>query len=402
LLEVKTNSDYIKKDNLKKIHPTGVLVLEDGSFFKGYGFGFEGITTGEVCFNTSITGYQEIITDPSYAGQIINFTFPHIGNVGTNKDDNESEKIWVRGLIFNTDITTPSNYRSIKHLDSWLKKNKIVGITGLDTRSLTNFIRDKGAPKGTISYSKKGKFNINKLKNLSNKWNGLKNLDLAEKVTTKKNYKWAGFKTWKKERRFLKNKTKSFKIVAIDYGIKKNILRYFSDFKCEVNIVSCKTSAEKILKMKPDGVFLSNGPGDPASTGKYAIGIIKTLIKKEMPIFGICLGHQILALALGAKTKKMKLGHRGANHPVKNLINSNVEITSQNHGFEIVKESLPKNVEITHKSLFDNCIEGIKLKNKPVFSVQYHPESNPGPQDSVYLFKQFINEVKKYVKKKRY
>ena len=380
---------------------TGILVLEDGSFFKGRGFGFEGTTTGEVCFNTSITGYQEIISDPSYAGQIINFTFPHIGNVGTNNDDHESDKIWTRGVIFNSEISNPSNYRALKHLDNWLKKNKIVGITGLDTRSLTNFIRDKGAPKGTISFSKKGKFNINKLTNLSIKWSGLKNLDLAEKVTTKKNYKWAGFKTWKKESRFLKNKIKSFKVVAIDYGIKKNILRYFSDFNCKVNIVSCKTDAETILKLKPDGIFLSNGPGDPAATGKYAINIIKTLVKKEMPIFGICLGHQILALALGAKTKKMKLGHRGANHPVKNLIKSNVEITSQNHGFEIINESLPNNIEITHKSLFDNCIEGIKLKNKPIFSVQYHPESNPGPQDSVYLFQEFINNMKKNAKKKR-
>ncbi len=397
----KTNLNHTSQNNLKKINPTGILVLENGSYFKGYGFGFESTTTGEVCFNTSLTGYQEIISDPSYAGQIINFTFPHIGNVGTNNDDHESDKIWTRGVIFNSEISKPSNYRALKHLNNWLKKNKIVGITGLDTRHLTNFIRDKGAPKGTISFSKKGKFNINKLKNLSNKWNGLKNLDLAEKVTTKKNYKWSGFKTWKKESRFLKNKTKSFKIVAIDYGIKKNILRYFSDFKCQVNIVSCKTNAEKILKMRPDGVFLSNGPGDPAATGKYAIGIIKTLIKKGMPIFGICLGHQILALALGAKTKKMKLGHRGANHPVKNLINSSVEITSQNHGFEIIKESLPNNVEITHKSLFDNCIEGIRLKNKPVFSVQYHPESNPGPQDSVYLFQEFINNIKKNAKKKR-
>ena len=363
LLEVKTNSVYLKKDNLEKINPTGILVLEDGSFFKGRGFGFEGTTTGEVCFNTSVTGYQEIISDPSYAGQIINFTFPHIGNVGTNNDDHESDKIWTRGVIFNSEISNPSNYRALNHLDNWLKKNKIVGITGLDTRSLTNFIRDNGAPKGTISFSKKEKFNINKLTNLSIKWSGLKNLDLAGKVTTKKNYKWAGFKTWKKESRFLKNKIKSFKVVAIDYGIKKNILRYFSDFKCEVNIVSCKTSAIKILKMKPDGVFLSNGPGDPAATGKYAIGIIKKLIKEEIPIFGICLGHQILALALGAKTKKMKLGHRGANHPVKNLIKSNVEITSQNHGFEIVKESLPKNIEVTHKSLFDNCVEGIRLIN---------------------------------------
>jgi len=401
-LVAKTNLTHTSKDNLKKINPTGILVLEDGSFFEGFGFGYNGTATGEVCFNTSITGYQEIISDPSYAGQIINFTFPHIGNVGTNNDDHESDKVWTKGVILNSEITNPSNYRALKHLNYWLKKNKIVGITGLDTRSLTNFIRDKGAPKGTISFSEKGKFNINKLKNLSNKWNGLKNLDLAEKVTTKKNYKWLGFKTWRKENRYLKNKIKSFKVVAIDYGIKKNILRYFSDFKCEVNIVSCKTSSKEILKMNPDGIFLSNGPGDPAATGKYAIGIIKTLIKKDIPIFGICLGHQILALALGAKTKKMKLGHRGANHPVKNLIKNNVEITSQNHGFEIIQESLPKNIEITHKSLFDDCIEGIKIKNKPIFSVQYHPESNPGPQDSIYLFQEFINNMKKNAKKKRY
>jgi len=400
-LEVKSNLTHKSKDNLKKINPTGILVLEDGSFFKGHGFGFENTSTGEVCFNTSITGYQEIISDPSYAGQIINFTFPHIGNVGTNKDDDESDKIWTKGIILNSEISNPSNYRSLQHLDKWLKKNKIVGITGLDTRSLTNYIRDKGAPKGTISFSKKGKFNINKLKNLSNRWNGLKNLDLAGIVTTTKDYQWSGFKTWKKETRFLKNKKKLFKIIAIDYGIKKNILRYFSDFKCEIHIVSCKTSAEKIIKMKPNGIFLSNGPGDPAATGKYAIKTIKTLIKEEIPIFGICLGHQILALSLGAKTKKMKLGHRGANHPVKNLIKNKVEITSQNHGFEIVKESLPKNIEITHKSLFDNCIEGIRLKNKPVFSVQYHPESNPGPQDSIYLFQEFINYIKKNAKKKR-
>jgi carbamoyl-phosphate synthase small subunit len=380
----------------------GILVLENKTVFRGIGIGYQGTATGEVCFNTSITGYQEIISDPSYAGQIINFTFPHIGNVGTNEEDHESDKIWTRGVIFNSEITNPSNYRSLKNLDIWLKKNKIVGITGLDTRSLTNFIRDTGAPKGTISNNKNGKFNINKLLNLSTKWSGLNNLDLAKIVTTKKKYVWQGYKTWKKGKGFEKNNKKIFKIIAIDYGIKKNILRYFSDFNCKVTVVPCTLSASEILKMKPDGIFLSNGPGDPAATGKYAIKIIQKLIKENIPIFGICLGHQILALALNAKTKKMKLGHRGANHPVKNLLNKKVEITSQNHGFEILKESLPKNVEITHKSLFDNCIEGIKLKNKPVFSVQYHPESNPGPQDSVYLFKQFINEVKKYVKKKRY
>jgi len=400
-LEVKTNLTHKSQDSLKKIDPTGVLVLENGTSFHGYGFGYEGIATGEVCFNTSITGYQEIITDPSYAGQIINFTFPHIGNVGTNNEDNESDKIWAKGVIFNTDITSPSNYRSIKNLDSWLKKNKIVGIAGIDTRKLTNYIRDYGAPKGTLEFASNKKHDVKKLKKITENWSGLLGLDLASEVSCSKPYKWNSFKTWNKKNGYIKNKKKKYRIVAIDYGIKKNILRYFSDFNCKVTIVSCKTNAKEILKLKPHGVFLSNGPGDPAATGKYAIGTIKELIKKEMPIFGICLGHQILALTLGAKTKKMKLGHRGANHPVKNLIKNNVEITSQNHGFEIIKESLPKNIEVTHKSLFDNCIEGIRLKNKPVFSVQYHPESNPGPQDSVYLFQEFINNMKKNAKKKR-
>ena len=387
---------------LKSKFPSAILVLDNKTILRGIGLGYQGEATGEVCFNTSLTGYQEIISDPSYAGQIINFTFPHIGNVGTNNEDIESDKIWTRGVIFNSEITNPSNYRSLKHLDEWLKKNKIVGITGLDTRSLTNFIRDKGAPKGTISNIKSGKFYIKKLIKKTTIWPGLKGMDLAKEVSTKKNYNWKGLKTWNKEDGYKKNNKKKFKVIAIDYGIKKNILRYFSNFDCEVKVVYCKESAENILKLKPHGIFLSNGPGDPAATGKYAISTVKKLIKANLPIFGICLGHQILALALNAKTKKMKLGHRGANHPVKNLISKKVEITSQNHGFEVIKESLPKNVKITHRSLFDNCIEGIKLKNKPVFSVQYHPESNPGPQDSHYLFNIFINEIKKYAKKKRH
>ena len=396
------NKKQKNKIAIKHQFPTGVLVLDNKIVFKGIGLGYQGTATGEVCFNTSLTGYQEIISDPSYAGQIINFTFPHIGNVGTNNEDLESDKIWTRGAIFNSEITSPSNYRALKTLDEWLKKNKIVGLTGLDTRSLTNFIRDKGAPKGTISNNKKGKFNIKKLINNSIKWPGLDGLDLAKEVSTKKTYSWKGFKTWRKETGYKKNTKKIFKIVAIDYGIKKNILRYFSDYNCDVKVVSCKTTAEEISKLKPDGIFLSNGPGDPAATGKYAIKIIQKLIKKNYPIFGICLGHQILALALNAKTKKMKLGHRGANHPVKNLLDNKVEITSQNHGFEVIEKSLPKNVQITHKSLFDKSIEGIRLKKRPVFSVQYHPEANPGPQDSQYLFKSFIQDVKKYAKKKRH
>ncbi len=396
------DQNIYSQNNLKKINGTAILVLENGKFYKGFGLGHEGSATGEVCFNTSITGYQEIISDPSYAEQIINFTFPHVGNVGTNSEDHESDKVWTKGIILNTEITDPSNYRSLKHLDSWLKKNKIVGITGIDTRNLTNFIRDKGAPKGTISFLKSGEFDIKKMISITKKWSGLKNLDLAKKVSTKKNYVWKDFKTWKKGEGFTKNTKKSLHVVAIDYGIKKNILRYFSDFNCKVTIVSCKTGANDILKLKPNGIFLSNGPGDPAATGKYAIPIIKSFIKVNLPIFGICLGHQLLGLALGAKTKKMSLGHRGANHPVKNLIRGNVEITSQNHGFEIVKKNLPKNIQITHQSLFDKSIEGIKLKSKPIFSVQYHPESNPGPQDSVYLFDEFIKSMKKNAKKKRY
>ena len=395
----KKQKDYFNKNN--KFN-TGILVLDNKTFFKGIGLGFNGTTTGEVCFNTSLTGYQEIISDPSYAGQIINFTFPHIGNVGTNMEDAESDKIWSRGVIFNSEITNPSNYRSLEHLDQWLKKHKVVGLTGIDTRGLTNFIRDKGAPKGTLSVNKQGNFNIKKLTNNSIKWPGLNGLDLAKEVTTKKTYKWKGFKTWKKGIGYKKSIKNSFKIIAIDFGIKKNILRYFSNFNCDVKVVSCSLSAKEILKLNPQGVFLSNGPGDPAATGKYAIPIIKELIRKNIPIFGICLGHQLLGLALNAKTKKMKLGHRGANHPVKNLLTGKVEITSQNHGFEVIENSLPKNVRVTHKSLFDNSIEGLKLMNKPVFSVQYHPEANPGPQDSKYLFKEFIDDVKKYAKKKRH
>ena len=395
----KKQKDYFKKNSRFN---TGILVLDNKTFFKGIGLGFNGTTTGEVCFNTSLTGYQEIISDPSYAGQIINFTFPHIGNVGTNMEDAESDKIWTRGVIFNSEITNPSNYRSLEHLDQWLKKHKVVGLTGIDTRGLTNFIREKGAPKGTLSVNKQGNFNIKKLMNNSIKWPGLNGLDLAKEVTTKKTYKWRGFKTWKKGIGYKKSIKNNFKIIAIDFGIKKNILRYFSNFNCDVKVVSCSLSAKEILKLNPQGVFLSNGPGDPAATGKYAIPIIKELIRKNIPIFGICLGHQLLGLALNAKTKKMKLGHRGANHPVKNLLTGKVEITSQNHGFEVIENSLPKNVRVTHKSLFDNSIEGLKLMNKPVFSVQYHPEANPGPQDSKYLFKEFIDDVKKYAKKKRH
>ena len=394
-----------KKKNNSHNFSTGILVFEDGTNFSGTGIGYEGFAVGEVCFNTSITGYQEIITDPSYSDQIINFTFPHIGNVGTNPDDNEADKAWVKGVVFNSNVTEPSNYRSIKKLDNWLKKRKIVGIVGLDTRVITNYIRDKGAPKGTIQFSRKSKHNLGELLNKSKSWNGLLGLDLAKKVSCKNPYHWSSLKSWDKKKGYRKNKINKYKIVAIDYGIKKNILRCFSDINCGVTVVPADYPAEKIIKLNPNGVFLSNGPGDPAATGKYAIPIIKKLIANKIPIFGICLGHQLLSLALGAKTKKMSLGHRGANHPVKDLSTNKVEITSQNHGFEVDPKSIPSSVKITHKSLFDNCIEGIEAKEKKVFSVQYHPEANPGPQDSKYLFDKFLKNIlaaKKNGKKKRY
>jgi len=378
----------LKSIRLKKDRATarpkpidGQLILEDGSHFNGIKIGSPNMEIGEVCFNTSMTGYQEIITDPSYAGQIINFTFPHIGNVGTNFDDDESRKPFAKGIIINCDISDPSNYRSILHLDLWLKKNNVPGICNIDTRLITNRIRSKGAPKGGIIEgpinSKKTAYCLKEIK----KWKGLNGLDLAIDVS-RKNVK------------IYKSKKKSkLKVVAIDYGIKQNILNCLLDLNLEVILVPAKTSAEKILDYNPNGIFLSNGPGDPKATGKYAIPIIKRLIKARIPIFGICLGHQLISLAMGAKTKKMFQGHRGANHPVKNLETKKVEITSQNHGFEVTENSIPKNVKITHKSLFDGSIEGIK-KGKKIFAVQYHPEASPGPHDSHYLFKDFKEMIK--------
>ena len=361
----------------------GQLILEDGSHFNGIKIGSPNMEIGEVCFNTSMTGYQEIITDPSYAGQIINFTFPHIGNVGTNFDDDESRKPFAKGIIINCDISDPSNYRSILHLDLWLKKNNIPGICNIDTRLITNRIRSKGAPRGGII---EGPINNKKsahcLKEIK-KWKGLNGLDLAIDVS-------------RKDVKIYKSKKKSkLKVVAIDYGIKQNILNCLLDLNLEVILVPAKTSAEKILTYNPNGIFLSNGPGDPKATGKYAIPIIKKLIEARIPIFGICLGHQLISLALGAKTKKMFQGHRGANHPVKNLVTKKVEITSQNHGFVVLENNFPTSLQITHKSLFDKTIDGMKSKDQPLFSVQYHPESSPGPHDSRYLFDEFINLMDK-------
>ena len=372
------NANRLKKD-LSTTRPKpieGQLILEDGSRFYGLKIGSPNMEIGEVCFNTSMTGYQEIITDPSYAGQIINFTFPHIGNVGTNLDDNESSKPYAKGIIINCDISDPSNYRSILHLDAWLKKNNVPGICNIDTRLITNRIRSKGAPKGGIVEgpinSKKTAFCLKEIK----KWKGLNGLDLAIDVSRK------DIKIYKTK------KSSKLKVVAIDYGIKQNILNCLLDLNLEVILVPAKTSVDKILSYSPNGIFLSNGPGDPKATGKYAIPIIKKLIKSGIPLFGICLGHQLISLALGAKTKKMFQGHRGANHPVKNLETEKVEITSQNHGFEVTEKSIPKDVKITHKSLFDGSVEGIR-KGKNIFAVQYHPEASPGPHDSHYLFQEF-------------
>ena len=365
----------------RPISSPATLVLDNNQIFKGIALGAKKTVVGEVCFNTSMTGYQEIISDPSYAGQIINFTFPHIGNVGTNHQDDEALIPYAKGIIINCDISNPSNYRSIEHFDAWLKKNDIPAICNVDTREITNSIRDFGAPKGSLSTISKTK--VADLKKINKDWSGLDGLDLAKEVTCASPY------TFKK-----KNKAK-YKIVAIDYGIKLNILNSLSELDTEIIVVPASTSAIDIIKLQPDGVFLSNGPGDPKATGKYAVPTIKELMENDIPLFGICLGHQLIALAMGAKTKKMFLGHRGANHPVKNLNSGLVEITSQNHGFEVSKKSIPSSVIVTHTSLFDGCIEGIRHKTKKVFSVQYHPESSPGPHDSHYLFKEFIEMVKR-------
>lgn len=361
---------------------TGVIVLADGTILWGRGFGLESTAIGEICFNTSMTGYQEILTDPSYAGQIVTFTFPHIGNTGTNDEDIEAQRPAARGLIVREDITAPSNWRDKKHFDQWLKGNSLVGVSGVDTRALTRRIRDGGAPNGIICHAPDGKFDIPALLQKAAAWPGLEDMDLAKDVTCKTPYEWSGSGT-KGQRH----------VVAIDYGVKRNILRCLAAAGCRITVVPCTTPANDILALKPDGIFLSNGPGDPAATGQYAVPVIQELLKSGKPLFGICLGHQLLGLALGAKTKKMHLGHRGANQPVKDLQTGRVEITSQNHGFCVVAETLPQDAEITHISLFDSSNEGLRLKGKPVFSVQYHPEASPGPHDSHYLFERFVTTI---------
>jgi len=386
----------LKQDDSGWAEPaaTALLVLADGTVLEGVGFGATGAAVGEVCFNTAMTGYEEILTDPSYAAQIITFTFPHIGNVGTNEDDIETVNMaatpGARGVILHSDITAPSNYRATRHLDQWLKSRGIIGLCGIDTRALTVLIREKGMPNAVIAHEPSGKFDLDAFKKEAREWPGIDGMDLVPMVTCGQRFTWDET-PWAWDKGYGRQENPEFHVVAIDYGIKRNILRLLAETGCKVTVVPATTSAEEILALKPDGVFLSNGPGDPAETGKYAVPVIRAMIDRSVPTFGICLGHQMLGLALGGRTVKMHQGHHGANHPVKDLTTGKVEITSMNHGFAVDKESLPKNVEQTHVSLFDGSNCGLALKDKPVFSVQYHPEASPGPRDSHYLFRRFTD-----------
>jgi carbamoyl-phosphate synthase small subunit len=376
---------------------TALLILDDGTRLEGRGIGAVGHAAGEVCFNTAMTGYQEILTDPSYAGQIVTFTFPHIGNVGTNDEDIETVNMaalsGVRGVVLKADITNPANYRAIERLDAWLKKRNIVGIAGIDTRALTARIRENGMPNGVVAHSPDGYFHepsiIAELKNFP----GLEGLDLAKEVTTAQTYKWDQT-PWQWNEGYGTLENPEFHIVAIDYGAKRNILRQLAGRGARVTVVPATATASDILAHNPDGIFLSNGPGDPAATGKYAVPTIRTLMETGKPIFGICLGHQLLGLALGGTTSKMHQGHHGANHPVKDLTTGKVEITSMNHGFAVDTNSLPAGVTETHVSLFDGSNAGLSVNGKPIFSVQYHPEASPGPHDSHYLFTRFVNQIR--------
>lgn len=377
---------------------TAVLVLADGTVIEGRGLGARGEAVGEVCFNTALTGYQEILTDPSYASQIVTFTFPHVGNIGANDDDvedlNPAARNGAVGAVFRAEVTNPSSYRSASHLDEWLKQRGIVAISGIDTRALTARIRETGMPNAVIAHSADGRFDLEALKARAREWSGLVGLDLAEKASSGQSSVWSET-PWVWDDGYGKQAGEAaMHIVAIDYGVKRNILRLLAGLGAKVTVVPARTSAEDILALKPDGVFLSNGPGDPAATGKYAVPVIQELLEADIPLFGICLGHQILALALGARTQKMHQGHHGANHPVKDHTTGKVEIVSMNHGFAVDSASLPEGVIETHVSLFDGTNCGIALAGRPVFSVQHHPEASPGPQDSHYLFKRFANLIR--------
>ncbi|NWG46189.1 MAG: glutamine-hydrolyzing carbamoyl-phosphate synthase small subunit [Alphaproteobacteria bacterium] len=367
---------------------TGLLVLADGTVYAGRGAGAAGSAVGEVCFNTSMTGYQEILTDPSYAGQIIAFTFPHIGNVGTNPEDIEAGSPPLRGAIFRRAITAPSNWRAADPLDAWLKARNVVALTGIDTRALTRRIREKGMPNAVIAHAPDGRFDLPALRAEAARWPGLEGMDLAREVTCRQTMSWDET-PWVLGSGYGRSTREDFHVVAMDFGIKRNILRSLAGLGAKVTVVPATATAEEVLGHRPDGIFLSNGPGDPAATGEYAVPTIRSLIDAGKPVFGICLGHQMLGLALGARTRKMHQGHHGANHPVKDLTTGKVEITSMNHGFTVDRESLPAGVVETHVSLFDGTNCGLALEAAPVFSVQYHPEASPGPHDSHYLFERF-------------
>jgi carbamoyl-phosphate synthase small subunit len=373
--------------------PTALLVLADGTVLEGVGFGAIGHAVGEVCFNTAMTGYQEILTDPSYAGQIITFTFPHIGNVGTNEEDIETVNMaatpGARGVVLHSAITQPSNYRASRHLDQWLRARGVIGLAGLDTRALTSLIRQHGMPNAVIAHAPNGVFDLPALKKEAREWPGLVGMDLVPMVTSGQRFS-CDETAWRWGAGYARQEKAEFHVVAIDYGIKRNILRLLAGSGCRVTVVPAQTPAADILALAPDGIFLSNGPGDPAATGTYAVPVIKSLIDSGLPTFGICLGHQMLGLAVGAKTMKMHQGHHGANHPVKDLTTGKVEITSMNHGFAVDRATLPAGALETHVSLFDGSNCGIALKDRPVFSVQYHPEASPGPRDSHYLFGRFV------------
>ena len=371
---------------------TARLVLADGTIIEGYGLGATGTAVGELCFNTAMTGYQEILTDPSYAGQIITFTFPHIGNVGANAEDTETSNLamrsGVRGCVLRAEVTDPANYRATASLDDWLKTRGIIAITGVDTRALTARIRDQGMPNAVIAHEPSAKFDVAKLAAEAKAWPGLDGMDLVPDVTRAQSMTWDE-KRWVWGEGYRTLAKPEFHVVAIDFGLKTNILRCLANAGCKVTVVPADTKAEDILARKPDGVFLSNGPGDPAATGVYAVPEIKALVGSGLPLFGICLGHQMLGIALGGATHKMHQGHHGANHPVKDYTTGKVEIVSMNHGFAIDTKTLPKSVEETHVSLFDGSNCGIRLKDRPVFSVQHHPEASPGPTDSLYIFDRF-------------
>lgn len=370
----------------------GKLVLADGSVFEGHAFGAEIVAVGEVCFNTAMTGYQEILSDPSYAGQIVCFTFPHIGIVGANEEDIETITPAVRGVIVRADAENPSNWRALKKLGEWLKRHNIPGLAGIDTRALTNRIRENGMPHGTLAAD--GQTEDAVLLEKAKEFSGLEGLDLAKTVSGKQTRHWDETPWLLEKGGYGKTEKPDVRVVVIDYGVKNNILRLLAGMGADITVVPAQTSLGDILKLNPQGVVLSNGPGDPAATGEYAIPVIQGVIKAGLPVFGICLGHQMLGLALGGKTKKMHQGHHGANHPVKDLETGKVEIVSMNHGFTVDAGTLPANVVQTHVSLFDGSNCGIRLKDKPVFSVQYHPEASPGPMDSLYLFERFISAAR--------